>query len=125
MPAPTRTPARLRPRPDGDVLRLVGVLDVRSVAQARRLLNALIDASEGEVTVDLEAVEAIDAAGLGLLVAAHRRTEQLGRRLVLRHPVPAVVRILAVTRFHRILHVERAAPGPADSAGPLRVTDGL
>ncbi|WP_246486440.1 DUF1905 domain-containing protein [Kribbella qitaiheensis] len=27
--------------------------------------------------------------------------------LVLRHPLPAVIRILAVTWLHRILHVER------------------
>ena len=45
--------------------------------------------------------------GLGLLVATHRRTQLLGRQLVLRHPLPAVIRILAATRLHRILHIER------------------
>ena len=57
--------------------------------------------------VDLEEVDAVDATGLGLLVATHRRTQLLGRQLVLWHPMPSVVRILAVTRLHRILHVER------------------
>jgi anti-anti-sigma factor len=90
-----------------NVVRLAGLLDVRSVGDVRQTLNHVIDSSEGDVIVDLEAVEALDATGLGLLVATHRRTQLLGRQLVLRHPVPSVVRILAVTRLHRILHVER------------------
>ncbi|TDD61380.1 anti-sigma factor antagonist [Kribbella antibiotica] len=94
-------------RLDGNVLHLTGILDVRSVGDVRQTLNQLIDTSQGDVLVDLEAVDAIDATGLGLLVATHRRTQLLGRQLVLWHPLPGVVRILAVTRLHRILHVER------------------
>jgi anti-anti-sigma factor len=90
-----------------NVVRLSGLLDVRSVGDVRQLLNDLIDNSAGDVIVDLGAVDAMDATGLGLLVATHRRTQLLGRQLVLRHPVPSVVRILAVTRLHRILRVER------------------
>ncbi len=90
-----------------NVIHLAGLLDVRSVGDVRQLLNDLIDNSDGDIIVDLEAVDAVDATGLGLLVATHRRTQLLGRQLVLRHPVPSVVRILAVTRLHRILHVER------------------
>ncbi|GAB3951232.1 STAS domain-containing protein [Kribbella albertanoniae] len=91
----------------GNVIHLTGILDVRSVGDVRQTLNQLIDTSQGDVIVDLEAVDAVDATGLGLLVATHRRTQLLGRQLVLWHPLPSVVRILAVTRLHRILHVER------------------
>jgi anti-sigma B factor antagonist len=91
-----------------NVIRLAGFLDVRSVGAVRQTLNDLIDTTAGDVVVDLESVDAMDATGLGLLVATHRRTQLLGRLLVLRHPVPSVVRILAVTRLHRILHVERS-----------------
>jgi len=94
-------------RDHDNILRPSGLLDVRSVGDVRQLLNDLIDNSAGDVIVDLSAVDAIDATGLGLLVATHRRTQLLGRQLVLRHPVPSVIRILAVTRLHRILHVER------------------
>jgi anti-sigma B factor antagonist len=90
-----------------NVVRLTGLLDVRSVGDVRQTINQLIDDSDGDVIVDLCEVDAVDATGLGLLVATHRRTQLLGRQLVLRHPVPSVVRILAVTRLHRILHVER------------------
>ncbi|WP_405060748.1 STAS domain-containing protein [Kribbella sp. NBC_01505] len=90
-----------------NVVHLTGILDVRCVGDVRQTLNHLIDTSSGDVIVDLEDVDAVDAAGLGLLVATHRRTQLLGRQLVLWHPLPSVVRILAVTRLHRILHVER------------------
>jgi len=93
--------------PDDNVVRLAGLLDVRSVGEVRQELNDLIDTSDGDVIVDLKAVDAVDATGLGLLVATHRRTQLLGRQLVLRHPMPSVVRILAITKLHRILHVER------------------
>ena len=90
-----------------NVVHLTGILDVRSVGDVRQTLNQVIDSSDGDVIVDLESVDAVDATGLGLLVATHRRTQLLGRQLVLWHPMPSVIRILAVTRLHRILRVER------------------
>ena len=93
---------------ENTVVHLTGILDVRSVGDVRQTLNDVIDTSVGDVIVDLETVDAVDATGLGLLVATHRRTQLLGRQLVLWHPMPSVVRILAVTRLHRILHVERS-----------------
>jgi len=93
--------------PGNAVVHLRGILDVRSVGDVRQTLNTVIDTSAGDVIVDLEALDAVDATGLGLLVATHRRTQSLGRQLVLWHPLPSVVRILAVTRLHRVLHVER------------------
>ena len=93
--------------PNNNVIHLTGILDVRTVGDVRQTLNQVIDTSVGDVIVDLEEVDAVDATGLGLLVASHRRTQLLGRQLVLWHPMPSVIRILAVTRLHRILRVER------------------
>ena len=73
-------------RTEENIVRLSGLLDVRSVGDVRQLLNDLIDNSAGDVIVDLGCVDAIDATGLGLLIATHRRTQLLGRQLVLRHP---------------------------------------
>jgi anti-anti-sigma factor len=101
------SPDTLQPARHDNVVHLSGILDVRSVGHVRQTLNDLIDTSDGDVIVDLEQVDAVDATGLGLLVATHRRTQLLGRQLVLWHPMPSVVRILAVTRLHRVLNVER------------------
>ena len=60
-----------------------------------------------DVVVDLGALEIIDAAGLGMLDAAHLRAERAGHRLVLRNCSNEIRRVLAVTRLNRILHVDR------------------
>jgi anti-anti-sigma factor len=86
-----------------------GLLDVREAAQVRAALQRALDAADGDVVLDVSGVEAIDVTGLGVIVAAHRRASQHGRRLVLVGVRPSVVRVLAVTRLHRVLALSRAA----------------
>ena len=52
----------------------------------------------------------IDAAGLGMLTAAHLRAERAGHRLVLRNCSDEVRRVLAVTHLNRVLHIDRRQP---------------
>lgn len=90
------------------IVRLAGSLDVRIVGRVRQQLNELIDSGDDQdVVVDLAQLEAVDATGLGVLFTAHRRAERLGRNLVLRHPRPAVGRVLAMTKLSRVLHIVR------------------
>lgn len=84
-------------------------LDVRSVATVRTTLTAVQDAAEGDVVLDMSALEVIDAAGLGMLAAAHVRAERRGHRLILRGCSKELRRVLAVTRLNRVLRVERIA----------------
>lgn len=97
---------------DGDagekrqVLRLVGRLDVQSVADLRLALHAAIDAGAGALLLDVSQLEVADATGLGVLVGAHRRAGRAGRSVVLRGVQPRLQRLLAATRLHRILAVE-------------------
>ena len=85
-------------------------LDVRNVAHVRTTLNAVMESTIGEpaeIVVDMAALEIIDAAGLGMLTAAHLRAERSGQRLVLRNCSNEIRRVLAVTRLNRILHLDR------------------
>ena len=54
----------------------------------RAALHRAIDAGTGDLVVDLTQVELVDATGLGVLLGAHRRAKQQGRRLVLRDAPP-------------------------------------
>jgi len=94
----------------GAEIALKGHLDVRSVAEVRATLHAAIDAGTGDLVVDVSGVEAVDATGLGMLVAADQRAKRAGRRLVLRDAHPRLLRILRATRLHRVLTVEVAVP---------------
>ncbi|MET0741412.1 MAG: STAS domain-containing protein [Candidatus Nanopelagicales bacterium] len=101
-------------REAGDSLRpdlvLPERLDVSDVAEVRYALEVAVDLGVGDVVLDCQQVTVVDTAGLGVLVAAHRRCLQQGRRLVLLDPQPRLLRILAVTRLHRVLFVYRQRP---------------
>jgi len=85
-------------------------VDVTTSADVRYALQIAIDAVvDGNVIVDAALVETIDVAGLGVLVGAHRRARQVGRQLVLCDARPRIVRLLAVTRLHRILNLDRTS----------------
>ncbi|NAZ86728.1 STAS domain-containing protein [Kineococcus sp. T90] len=90
----------------GRLVRLSGRLDVHTVPEVRTALHAAVDRGSGPLVVSVEGVVLADATALGVLVGAHRRAQRAGRELVLRDvPLPAL-RLVRVTRLHRVLHVE-------------------
>jgi anti-anti-sigma factor len=84
-------------------------LDAATVPDLRESVWLAVDSTPGpDVVIDVSQLLMVDSVGLGLLLSAHRACRAQGRRLVLAHPPPALLRLLAVTRLHRVLHVERA-----------------
>lgn len=96
---------RVRCDPVTQVVYLEGRLDVTTAAQVRPILHSAVCEGGGDLVIDLSEVELLDATGLGVLVGAHRRAARVGRRLVLRDVPPRVMRLLAITRLHRVLPV--------------------
>lgn len=90
-------------------LRLSGFLDVRTVAEARAAFGCLLESGDGDIIVDVRTLVSVDATGLALLLAVHRRALNDGRHLVLDGVTPSLARLLAVTRLHRVLTVRREA----------------
>ncbi len=82
-------------------------LDGRNVATVRKAINDTLEAATGDVVVDMGALQLIDAAGLGMLTAAHLRAERAGHRLVLWNCSKELRRVLAVTRLNRVLRLDR------------------
>lgn len=92
----------------GRLLTLSGRLDVHSAADVRLALAGAVEGGTEELLVDVAGVTAVDATGLGVLVAAHRRAGRAGRVLVLRDvPVP-LRRLLLLTRLDRVLRTSRS-----------------
>jgi anti-anti-sigma factor len=92
---------------DGTMVTLSGRLDVRVAADVRNALAAAVDRGVGELRVDLAALEAVDATGLGVLMGAHRRAQRAGRTLVLEDVPAPVGRLLLVTRLDKVLQTRR------------------
>lgn len=99
----------LRAAVPGRELALSGRLDVHAATDARLELAHAVDAGEGDLVLDLIALEAVDPTGLGVLVGAHRRAVRVGRTLVLRDTPPAVGRLLRRTRLDRVLRQSSSA----------------
>jgi anti-anti-sigma factor len=83
-------------------------LDVRNVSRVRAALHAALETGAGDLVIDMGGVEGIDAAGLGMVTAAHLRAARAGRRLVLQNCSAELRRVFAVTRLNRILYINKA-----------------
>lgn len=87
---------------------LSGRLDAHTAAVARALLAEMVDGGEGDLMIRASDLEIWDASGLGVLIGAHRRARQSGRRLVLLDVPPRQLRLLRAMRLHRLLTLEPA-----------------
>lgn len=92
--------------PAAGLLRVRGDLDVVGGASLDRTLRDLGDVR----ALDLSDVEFVDSTGLRSLLAASRRCEAAGRRLVLVDPSAAVRRLLDITATADLFDVGGSAP---------------
>jgi len=98
----------MRVTTEGAAVVLTGRFDARSTGEVRDVLYEQIQATDGDVVVDLAGVDSIDATALKLLAAATRVMEREGRRLVLRNGSPGLRRIIAFSRLRRMVTFERS-----------------
>lgn len=91
-------------------LRLTGEIDAACATDLTEKLDPL-PAGEGDVILDLSAVGFIDSSGLRVLIDAHQRAEQLGRRVVMTAPSAAVARLFDISGLSPHLHVQHDAAG--------------
>jgi anti-sigma B factor antagonist len=97
---------------DGDLtIEVRSELDLSTVTALRSVLETALRAASGRVVIDLSAVEFMDCASLRPLRAAARSLRRRGRDLVLRHPSPAVRRLLEVTGVGSELPLDPGPPG--------------
>src|SRR5215831_13430049 len=83
-------------------------LDVTTVGKLGDTLALAAASGPGpDVVVDASQVRVVDNVGLALLLSTHGSCRRAGRRLVLADPSPQLLRLLAVTRLHRMLHLDR------------------
>ena len=94
----------IAPTPDGVVL--AGEIDAYTAPELADRLTPLPGAGT-DVAIDLAAVEFIDSSGLGVIIDAHRRAMEAGRRIVLAKPSAAVVRLIEISGLNGYLTLSR------------------
>ena len=95
--------------------RLSGRVDVTSVADLRTELQNAVDSASpladvpgAGVRFEVGELELVDAAGLGALVAAHRRAGRVGLGFALVNVPERLYRLLFISRLYRVLDVEKS-----------------
>ena len=93
-------------RPDGQsVLTAVGEIDMSNSGQLR---DALAQAGDGPLLIDLTAVEYLDSAGLTVLFAHAGHLELVA--------TPLLLPVLKISGLSKITEVRRADPGTEAAA---------
>jgi anti-sigma B factor antagonist len=85
------------------VIAVEGPVDLYAAPELKLLLGHALDEHDGRVVLDLTATAFVDATGLAALVAAHRRAQRLGGRLVVVNVDAEIARLLKVTGLDTML----------------------
>jgi anti-sigma B factor antagonist len=90
------------------VVQLRGELDVAGVPKLKSVLAEL----DGDIELHCADLEFIDAAGLGVFVAAHNACARRGAKLVVVDPSRQLLRLLALTELDTVLSVRQDRESP-------------
>jgi anti-anti-sigma factor len=77
-------------------VQIEGELDLAVAGQLDEVLGAAVDECE-RVLVGLESCTFIDSSGIAVILRAHNRLEEEGRRLAVYGPSDQVLRVLSMT----------------------------
>jgi anti-anti-sigma factor len=95
---------------DGTVVSLLGELDMDSAPRLEEVLDELPGEGPPEIVIDLSELSFLDSTGLGTLIRAQKSLMAQGRRLNVRSPRPAQLRVFEVTDLLDFLNVDIAQP---------------
>jgi anti-sigma B factor antagonist len=87
------------------VVSVTGELDLRTSPQLEERLNHAFDAGAELVILDLRQIEFMDSTGLRVVLSAHQRAHEAGRRFALVRGADQVERVLTLTGVRDLLTV--------------------
>ena len=98
--------------PPSATVALDGEIDISTAPAIRRFLLAAISDGNAHLAVDMSGITFIDAAGIGVLVAAANRAREAGGGLSLLAPSRQVRRLLDILHLDAILPAAQRSPDP-------------
>ena len=86
-------------------IRLEGFLDADTVLRLRKLLLDLIKGEHYKLIIDLEKLEYISSAGVGVFIGVIKRVREKSGDIVFLHPLPPVYRVLDILGLTKIFKI--------------------
>lgn len=90
---------------DAAILTVSGELDLRTSPELEERLNGAFGAGIELVILDLRQIDFMDSTGLRVLLAAHQRAHETGRRFALVRGADQVERVLTLTGVRDLLTI--------------------
>ena len=81
-------------------------LDGNTAAAAEREVLALLVDDVHSVTIDLSSVDYVSSAGLRVLLVSAKAAKAKGGKVVLFSPKPAILEVIKISGFDRILEIQ-------------------
>ena len=92
-------------RPEPNVLKLVGELDLHESQIVREKLDSLIQDREPKILVDLSKLSYIDSSGIAIFIDAMRRAQSYGGKLLFFGLHDTVRNIFEVARLDQVFSI--------------------
>ena len=87
------------------VVRLTGEIDSLNATHVKTVLDALVEADHPSVLIDMVALADIDSSGLGVLVAALKKTTDRDGTISLIDPPTDVATMLSITGLDKLFSI--------------------
>lgn len=91
---------------DAAEITITGRLTFKFHKEYKDFLDELLKNQVGRFIFDLQGVEFIDSAGLGMLLIAKQKAQGQNATVILRKPPENVKRMLQVAKFDKIFEIE-------------------
>ncbi len=86
-------------------VKLEGFLDADTVLRLRTILFDLIKGGHYNLIIDLENLEYISSAGVGVFIGVIKRVRQNSGDIIFLHPLPTVYRVLDILGLTKIFKI--------------------
>ena len=93
---------------EGTVITLTGDLDAHTAPQLDEAVDAALGAGDGDLVLEMASVGFVDSSGLRSMIRA-RNDGGPDRKVVIRRPSPATLRLLEVTGMTEHFVIEAAS----------------
>lgn len=91
------------PQPGTVIVRFTGLFDFSHVATARAAINQQIDEGARLIIINLDGLDYIDSAGLGVLVGTLARLRDRNGELAVVCKSPRIRRVFEITRLTQLI----------------------
>ncbi len=83
-----------------------GRLDTTTAAAAEKALLALLVDDVDSINMDLSELDYVSSAGLRVLLVVAKAAKAKGGKLILLAPKPAILEVIKISGFDRIIHIQ-------------------